>query len=77
MERVAGTHILGDKSGHRNKLSEQGTLTAWRAQREGQVRIQKQTEQAGGHSLSGESRQGGKSGYRTKKKGGERRALTY
>jgi len=34
-----------DKSGHRKKLTKQGVLTDWRQQREGQVRIWKETDQ--------------------------------
>jgi len=37
-----------DKSGHRKKLTEQGALTNWRPQREGQIRTQKETDQARG-----------------------------
>ena len=39
-------HRGRDKSGYRKKPSEQGALTSWRAQRGGQVRIQKETDQA-------------------------------
>ena len=35
-----------DLLGHRKKLTEQGTLTLWRRQREGLVRTQKETDQA-------------------------------
>jgi len=34
-----------DKSGHRKKVTNQGTLTFWRWQREGQVRTQKESDQ--------------------------------
>jgi len=41
-----------DKSGHGKKLMEQGALTPWRPQREGQVRTHKESNQARGtHSL--------------------------
>ena len=35
-----------DKSGHRNKVTKQGTLTNWRWEREGQVRTWKESNQA-------------------------------
>jgi len=35
-------------SGYRKKLSKQGALTNWRPQREGHVRILKETKQARG-----------------------------
>ena len=34
-----------DKSGHGKKATDQGTLTSWRWQREGQVRTQKESDQ--------------------------------
>jgi len=37
-----------DKSGHRKKLTKQWALTNWKPQREGQVRTQQETDQAGG-----------------------------
>jgi len=39
------------KSGHRKKTSKRGTLTNWRAQREGQVRTQKEARIRGTHFL--------------------------
>jgi hypothetical protein len=44
-----------DLSGHGKELTEQGTLTAWRWQREGIVKTRKETEQAV-HSHTGDSR---------------------
>ena len=39
------------KSGHRKKVTNQGTLTSWRQQREGQVRTQKKATDQGALTL--------------------------
>jgi len=60
-----GDHIRRDRSGHRKKLSKQGALTNWRPHWEGQVRTQKETDQArGAHQL--ETASGGTSQDREK-----------
>ena len=47
-----------DKSGHGKEVTEKGVLTAWRLQREGQVRTWKESKQVRGtHSL--ETTEGG------------------
>ena len=45
---LPGDRIGGDKSGHRKKLTEGGALTLWRPHQEGQVRTQRETDQARG-----------------------------
>jgi len=63
-----------DKSGHGKNASQQGTLTNWRAQTEGQIRTWKECKPARGtHFLGGPDRD--KSGYRTNM--GQQGALTY
>ena len=54
-----------DKSGERKEASERGTLTYWRTQRDGQVRIAKESERlaASGHSPTGEHEWSDKSGH--------------
>jgi len=55
-----GDRIGRNKSGHREKQTEQGALTSWRPHWEGQVRTQKETDrERGTHSL--ETRKGGAS----------------
>ena len=49
-----------DKSGHRKNVTEQGALTSWRPQREGQVRTQKESDQARGTHIL-ETTEGGTS----------------
>ena len=54
----------GDKSGHRKKVTEQGALTPWRPQRGGQVRTQKESDQARGtHILETTDGKGDKAGH--------------
>jgi hypothetical protein len=68
---LPGGHGESENSGHGKEANERGTLTSWRAQREGQVRKRKQASQ--GHSLPGEHKGRDKLEYgRTS----ERRALT-
>ena len=45
---LPGDHRRRDLSGHRKKVTKQGTLTSWRRQREGLVRTQKESKQARG-----------------------------
>ena len=78
-ERARGAHILESTVGgtsedsERKKASEQGALTNWRAQMEGQVRKTKESERARiTHSL--ESAEGGTNGCA--KETSERGALT-
>ena len=47
---------VGQKLGYRGKLTEQGALTSWRPQREGQVRAQKERDWEMGHTLPGDRR---------------------
>ena len=48
----SGDGIGRDKSGHGKNQTKRGTLTPWRRHREGQVRIQKESDQARGtHEL--------------------------
>jgi hypothetical protein len=68
VERVRGTHFLEnaehrgmDKSGHRkerNRSNERGTLTSWRARREGQISGRKESGRAG-DTYELERREGG------------------
>jgi len=43
-----GDHRGRDKSGHGKKATEQGALTNWKPQMEGQVRTQKESNQVRG-----------------------------
>src|SRR6267142_2753079 len=69
----AGEHRDTDKSGHGKNQSEQGALTNWRAQMDGQVRAQKKSKQTRGtHFLrskdgwtSKESKQGALTNWST------------
>jgi len=45
---LPGEHRQTDKLGHRRNPSEQGALTNWRAQTDGQVRTWKESKQARG-----------------------------
>src|SRR6266850_1686183 len=63
-----------DESGHQRKQNEQGALTCYRAQTEGQVRALEETKRAG-HSPPVEHRGRDKSGHR--KKPSEQGALTH
>src|SRR6266850_408285 len=45
---LPGEHRWMDKSGHGRNLSEQGALTFWRAQMDGQVRTRKESERVRG-----------------------------
>ena len=42
---LSGDHRGRDKSGYGKKVTKQGALTSWRPQREGQVRIWKESNQ--------------------------------
>src|SRR6266850_2109790 len=52
----AGEHRWTDKSGHKKNPTEQGALTSWRVQPNGQVRIQKEDQVRDTHQLESTAR---------------------
>ena len=52
-----------DKSGHRKKATEQGALTSWRWQREGQSQNMERKQLSKRYSQPGDSRGRNKSGH--------------
>ena len=50
---LPGDHRGRGKSGHRKKVTKQGGLTNWGPQREGQVRIWKESDQTRGTHFLG------------------------